>query len=100
MQVGHVVAAVEVVVDEHFPVAVEDVVPPVEPVQAAEVEAAYLRHKVGAEVLLDRRAFGAIRTNTQFSQVLVETGTRLFAAGSKLRTFSKAGAALSVPSSV
>ena len=58
MQVGHVVAAVEVVVDEHFPVAVEDVVTPVEPVQAAEVEAAYLRHQVGAEVLLDRRAFG------------------------------------------
>ncbi len=52
------VAAVEVVVDEHLPVAVEDVVPAVEPVQVRQAELRDLRDDLGAQELLERGALG------------------------------------------
>ena len=53
-----VIAAVEIVVDEHLPVAVEGVVAPLHPVQIAEAERVQLAPQVGPEELLQRRTAG------------------------------------------
>src|SRR5262249_38463756 len=44
MQVRYVVAAVEIVIDENFPIAVEHVVPPLEPVKVTDIEIDEVRH--------------------------------------------------------
>ena len=69
MQVGHVVAAVEVVVDEHLPVAVEDVVLAVEPVQVRQARAPRTcAITSGPRNSSSDGPSAASRTNTQFSQ--------------------------------
>ena len=55
MQVRHVVAAVEVVVDEHLPVALEGPAPPLHEVEAGQIELGELADE-GPEGLLERRA--------------------------------------------
>src|SRR5262245_14102215 len=49
VQMGHVIAAVEVVVDEHLPVAVESVVAPLHPVKPRKLERSNLVHELRGE---------------------------------------------------
>jgi len=100
VQVRHVVTAVEVIVDEHLPVAVEEVVLAVEPMQPRELEPGDFGDDVGPQELDERRAVAAMRTKTQFSQVSVATGTRPLAGRVEVAHALEGRAALSVPSSV
>ena len=54
MQVRHVVAAVQVVVDEHLPVAVEHIPPALDPLQRRQPKRRDARNQVGAEERVER----------------------------------------------
>jgi hypothetical protein len=79
MQVGYVIAAIEIVIGEDLPVAVQLVAPPRKEVEAVKAERADLLDEVGAEKLFERV-------------------TSPCADGSKLQTPAKSGVPLSCPS--
>ena len=99
MHVRDVVAAVEVVVDEHFPIAVDGVVAPLHPVQIAEAEPGQLPQQLDPRYCSREGPPASALANTHCSATAQSTGTRPFAERSKSHTPAKSGVPLSVPSS-
>jgi len=98
VQVGDVVAAIEIVVDVDLPVAFERVLLAGVEVQGAQAERGDLLGEI-VQVIPERRGLGARLTKTKFSQVSTAMGTRPLSARSKLQTPANSGMPLSEPSS-
>jgi hypothetical protein len=56
MKIGHVIAAVEVIIDKDLPVAVESVAPPLSPVEITQIQPSHSADEIGAEKVFERRA--------------------------------------------
>ena len=92
VQDGDVVAAVEIVVDEDLPVAVERVAAPLHPVQGVEAELLHpARSRSAPRNSSSEGPAGSSLTKIHFSQTAVSTGTSPFAARSKSHTPAKSG---------
>src|SRR5262245_12440895 len=67
MKIGHVIAAVEVIIDKNLPVAVERIAPPFHPVEVTHVQPAHSADEIGAEKVFER---GAVRIDFDKNPVL------------------------------
>src|SRR5262252_9793655 len=56
MKIRHVIAAVQVIIDEDLPVAIERIAPPLRPVEGAQIRLAHSAGEIGAEKVFERRA--------------------------------------------
>src|SRR5215218_5979149 len=54
VQIRHVITSIEIVIDKHFPVAVEVVMAPLKPMQVAQLQTTRLRDQIFTEKILDR----------------------------------------------
>src|ERR1019366_2257870 len=96
VQMGHVIAAVEIVVHEHLPVAAQTVRPALKEMDRAESGAT--RCIIPPRKAARGEAFGSRFTKTNCSQVSTRTGSSPFCARSNEQTPSNSGAPFSEPS--
>src|SRR5262249_15642857 len=56
MKIGHVIAAVEVIIDKDLPVPAHQIAPPLQPLQITQVPPPHSAYEIGAEKVFERRA--------------------------------------------